>query len=85
MAELTTYKNYVAGAWRESAGGTFEVRSPGDGSPVYRAQRSTVDDARAAIAAAREAFESTEWRDDAGARATALSKFPPRRRSITRS
>ena len=75
MAELTTYKNYVAGAWRESAGGTFEVRSPCDGSPVYHAQRSTVDDARAAIAAAREAFESTEWRDNAGARATALSKF----------
>jgi betaine-aldehyde dehydrogenase len=75
MTEGTTYSNYIAGGWRESAGGTFEVRSPADGSLVYRAQRSTVDDVREAIAAAREAFETTGWRDDAGGRTTALAKF----------
>ena len=75
MAEVITYKNYIAGEWRDSSGGQFEVTSPGDGSLVYRAQRSTVDDIRAAIAAAREAFETTEWRDDPNARTTALFKF----------
>jgi len=31
MREVTTYKNYIAGEWRESSGGQFEVKSPGDG------------------------------------------------------
>ena len=75
MAEVSTYRNYIGGEWRESSGGLFEVKSPADGSLVYRAQRSTVGDMRDAIAAARGAFETTEWRDDPNARTQALFKF----------
>ncbi|HEX9247146.1 MAG TPA: aldehyde dehydrogenase family protein, partial [bacterium] len=75
MAEVTAYKNYIGGEWRDSSGGLFDVTSPGNGELVYRAPRSTVDDMRAAITAARTAFETTEWRDDPSARTTALLKF----------
>ncbi len=75
MADVTVYRNYIAGEWRESSGGLFEVTSPADGSLVYRAQRSTVGDIHQAIAAAREAFETTEWRDDPNVRTQALQKF----------
>src|SRR5205807_8300519 len=71
MAEVTAYKNYIGGEWRDSSGGLFDVTSPGNGELVYRAPRSTVDDMRAAITAARTAFETTEWRDDPSARTTA--------------
>ena len=74
MAEVTAYKNYIGGEWRDSSGGLFDVTSPGNGELVYRAPRSTVDDMRAAITAARTAFETTEWRDDPSARTTALLK-----------
>jgi betaine-aldehyde dehydrogenase len=73
--QATTYKNFIGGEWRGSEGGVFEVRSPANGELLYRAQRSTVDDAHAAIRAARQAFESTEWREDTAARTAALSKF----------
>lgn len=75
MAEATTYQNFIAGQWRDSSDGQFEVKSPADGSLVYRAQRSTGEDIRAAIAAAREAFETTDWKDDPSARTTGLMKF----------
>jgi aldehyde dehydrogenase (NAD+) len=61
MSETLTgapVRNYVAGEWRDSAGGeTYEKRSPWRPSVVtgeYPA--STADDARAAVDAAREAF-----------------------------
>ena len=53
-------RNYIGGEWRESASGeTYEKRSPwrpSEVTGVYPA--STVDDARVAITAAREAFPS---------------------------
>jgi betaine-aldehyde dehydrogenase len=42
---------------------------------LYRAQRSTVEDVRAAITAARHALETTDWRDNPGARTAALFAF----------
>ena len=75
MPEVTAYKNYIGGEWRDSSGGLFDVTSPGNGELVYRAPRSTVDDMRAAITAARTAFETTEWRDDPSVRTTVLLKF----------
>ena len=54
----TPAKNYVGGEWRDSAsGGTYEKRNPwrpGEVTGVYPA--SDAEDARAAVAAAREAF-----------------------------
>ncbi|HLW47483.1 MAG TPA: aldehyde dehydrogenase family protein [bacterium] len=73
--QVATYKNFIGGEWRASEGGVFDVRSPANGELLYRAQRSTVDDAHAAIRAARDAFESTEWREDTATRTAALSKF----------
>ncbi len=73
--QVTTYKNFIGGEWRDSSGGLFEVKSPANGELLYRAQRSTVEDARAAIAAARAAFETTEWRDDPNVRTAALFKL----------
>jgi betaine-aldehyde dehydrogenase len=73
--QVAIYKNFIGGEWRDSKGGVFDVRSPANGELLYRAQRSTVEDARAAVAAARAAFESTEWREDTSARTAALTKF----------
>ena len=73
--QVATYKNFIGGEWRDSKGGAFEVRSPANGELLYRAQRSTVEDAQAAVRAARQAFESTEWREDAAMRTAALTKF----------
>ncbi len=73
--QVTTYKNFIAGEWQDSHGGLFEVACPANGELLYRAQRSTVEDARGAIAAARQAFETTEWRDDPNVRTAALFKF----------
>jgi betaine-aldehyde dehydrogenase len=73
--QVTTYQNFIAGEWRGSKGGLFDVSSPANGELLYRAQRSTVEDVRAAIAAAREAFETNEWRDDPNVRTAALTKF----------
>ncbi len=81
MIETTTaphvmvYRNFIAGEWRDSHGGLFEVYSPANRELLYRAQRSTVEDVRAAIAAARDAFETAEWRDEPNTRTAALLKF----------
>lgn len=72
---VAVYRNFIGGEWRESHGGLFEVYSPANGELLYRAQRSTVEDVRAAITAAREAFETSDWRDNPGARTAALFAF----------
>ncbi|MPZ13395.1 MAG: aldehyde dehydrogenase family protein [Chloroflexi bacterium] len=53
----------------------LEVRDPGNGELVYRAPNSTLDDARDAVSAAKTAMEATDWGDNPGQRATALSKL----------
>ncbi len=56
-----TMQNYINGRWVGSGGGFFEDRFPGDISVVNgRFQKSTKDDARSAIKAARTAYDS--WR-----------------------
>lgn len=75
VPQVTVYRNFIGGEWRDSPGGLFEVRSPANGELLYRAQRSTVEDARAAVAAARRAFETAEWREDPAARTAALFTF----------
>src|SRR5579884_3848343 len=73
--QVKVYQNYIGGEWRDGGGGQLEIRDPANGELVYRATSSTVDDARAAIAAAKAAFERTEWADNAVARAKALYKM----------
>ena len=59
-----TMQNYINGRWVESDGGFFEDRFPGDISVVNgRFQKSTKDDARSAIKAARNAHDSWQLFD----------------------
>lgn len=53
---------FIGGRWRSAAdGGEREIRCPADGSLVAAVSEATADDADAAVAAARTAFDSGEW------------------------
>src|SRR5579871_3305942 len=53
---------YVDGGWRiASDGGTRELLNPANGRPVATVAEGTADDAEAAIAAARKAFDDGPW------------------------
>ncbi|GAB2474966.1 aldehyde dehydrogenase family protein [Jatrophihabitans fulvus] len=53
---------FLGGEWRDAGdGGTREIRCPADGSLVATVAEGTGDDARAAIAAARAAFDEGTW------------------------
>ncbi|MBV8366967.1 MAG: aldehyde dehydrogenase family protein [Candidatus Eremiobacteraeota bacterium] len=55
---------YVDGAWvPASDGGVRELINPSNGEVVARVAEGTKDDAKAAIAAARRAFDEGPWRD----------------------
>jgi betaine-aldehyde dehydrogenase len=52
----------VGGQWRHASdGGTREIVNPADGSIVAVVDEATADDARAAVAAARAAFDDGAW------------------------
>ena len=54
---LRESQNFVGGEWvASSSGATFDVAEPFSGEPVVRAAAGTREDAKAAIAAASEAF-----------------------------
>jgi betaine-aldehyde dehydrogenase len=73
---VKTYRNYIGGEWRDgSATSQLESRDPANGELVYYATNSTVDDARAAVAAAKQAFEHSDWADNSVARAKGLYKL----------
>ena len=65
-------RNYVDGAWVEAGGGSFESRDPATGELVATAHGSTIDDLSAAIAAARRAFDETDWPTTAGKARSAI-------------
>ena len=55
---------FIDGTWRDAAdGGTREIRCPADGSLVATVSEGTAEDARAAVRAARKAFDDGPWRD----------------------
>ncbi len=55
-------RQLIAGRWQDASDGSFaDSLDPADGSTIGRFARGGVDDARAAIAAARSAFERPEW------------------------
>jgi len=72
---VTSYKNYIAGKWVASdSGRTFESLNPATEKSVGKFQKSTRNDVRKAIAAAKKAFPA--WRDTpAPARAKYLWKI----------
>jgi betaine-aldehyde dehydrogenase len=67
---------YVAGDWRPAAdGATRDIVSPADGRLVTTVSEGGPDDARAAVAAARAAFDDGPWsRTGSGGRGTLLHR-----------
>lgn len=60
--ELPDAKLFINGAVREAAGGrTYDIIGPWTGQPVGRAADASAEDVEAAIAAARQAFDTTDW------------------------
>ena len=73
---IKTYQNYIGGQWRNGGGSSeLEIKDPANGELVYRSTNSTVEDARAAVDAAKVAFETSEWAENSTARAKALYKL----------
>ena len=53
---------YIAGEWRPALDGARrEIRCPADGQLVATAAEASTEDTRAAIAAARRAFDGGSW------------------------
>jgi len=70
MTDVKTYLNYIGGEWVESSSGeTLTSLDPATQEVVAYAQQSTTADMERAIAAARKAFESTDWAVNPGVRA----------------
>src|SRR4029079_16641115 len=67
----------IGGVWRHASdGGTRDIINPADGSVVAVVDEATPDDARDAVAAAREAFDDGEWpATPVEARAALLSRI----------
>jgi aldehyde dehydrogenase (NAD+) len=66
----------IDGAERPTADGwTFPVRSPSTGEPLWEVPDAGAADARAAVTAARRAFDATQWSTDAGLRGDAVHHF----------
>src|SRR5438105_13075146 len=77
MTELVHYRNLVAGRSLSSGTGeAMESFDPATGRPGAMIPRCDADDVDAAVAAARTAFKSAEWRGlTASARGRLISKL----------
>ncbi len=63
MTELRAYQQYIDGQWADAvSGSTFESENPTLGAPWAIAPDSGAEDIDLAVAAARRAFDSAEWR-----------------------
>jgi acyl-CoA reductase-like NAD-dependent aldehyde dehydrogenase len=71
--------NLVGGAWSPAQSGRTGLRrDPADGTAVGRYADSDADDAHAAIAAARLAFDTTTWAQSPRIRQTAMLRWADR-------
>lgn len=62
MSILPEAKLYIDGKIRRAAGDkTYDIIGPWTGEPVGKAANASVDDVNEAIAAARRAFDTTDW------------------------
>ncbi len=78
MSDLNAL-NYIDGQWQGAAGGALgESRNPADGSVIGTYAASGRQEARLAIAGAREAFETSLWAHDARLRQMVLLKWADR-------
>ncbi|MEO6248237.1 MAG: aldehyde dehydrogenase family protein [Sphingomicrobium sp.] len=76
MTILPEAKLFIDGQRRDAEGGkTFDVIGPWTGEPVGKAADSSAADVDAAIAAARRAFDSTDWSTNIGLRVELVTKL----------
>src|SRR5688572_18246010 len=62
-ADVKHYQNYIGGEWVDAVSGeSFDVVNPATEETVATVPKAGREDAQRAIAAAREAFDSGEWR-----------------------
>ena len=69
---------FIDGELRASSGGTYPVVNPATGEQIGHAANGTPGDADAAIAAARRAYDTTDWTRDAAFRAHCLRQLHAR-------
>ncbi|WP_294134355.1 aldehyde dehydrogenase family protein [Sphingobium sp.] len=76
MAILPDAKLFIDGALRDAQGGaTFDVISPWTGEPVGKAADASAADVEEAIAAARRAFDTTDWSTNVEKRVELVTKL----------
>ncbi len=76
MTTLPEAKLFIDGKLRgATGGGTFEVISPWTGEPVGTAADATAQDVEEAIAAARRAFDTTDWSTNTEKRVALVKKY----------
>src|SRR5687767_14281631 len=63
---MKTYQNFIVGQWQTARSRQVrEIRDPANGDLLAQVQESDREDAKAAIDAAREAFDRGPWRKTA--------------------
>ena len=76
MAQLPDAKLFIDGQLRDATGGkTYDVIGPWTGQPVGKAADATAEDVDAAIAAARRAFDKTDWSTNTEKRVALVKKY----------
>jgi len=76
MTTLPDAKLYIDGQLRDATGGrTYDVIGPWTGQPVGKAADATAEDVEAAIAAARKAFDTTDWSTNTAKRIELVKKL----------
>lgn len=76
MAQLPDAKLFIDGQLRDASGGkTYDVIGPWTGQPVGKAADATAEDVNAAIAAARRAFDTTDWSTNTEKRVALVRKY----------
>ena len=70
-----TSRLFIDGELRASSGGTYPVLDPSNGEEIGHAADATEDETSAAVAAARRAFDTTDWSRDHALRARCLRQL----------
>ncbi|MCO5793840.1 MAG: aldehyde dehydrogenase family protein [Blastomonas sp.] len=76
MTSLPDARLFIGGQLRDAKGGrTFDIIGPWTGAPVGRAADASVQDIEDAIAAARRAFDDTDWPTNVDLRVSLVQKL----------
>ncbi|HEX8055082.1 MAG TPA: aldehyde dehydrogenase family protein, partial [Novosphingobium sp.] len=76
MTTLPDAKLFINGQLRDATGGrTYDVISPWTGEPTGKAADATAEDVEAAIVAARNAFDNTDWSTNKEKRLALVKKY----------